>query len=224
MGKQKRSDPLLVALAENRSYTWTQADGGDLASMRGVIKHGQTLTMSPVAHVQEIKVGDIVLVKWHNGYINHLVGEIEGDRFLIVNALGKVNGWVEGGDIVGRVTQIVEPLPRPTVPEMLAQLAAVYDQVGAGQSGTEADRKRFAAIVADLHWYAERLGDEQLDKQPRSNIWSFAQNLWKLTKQANKAAEDSGGEATNSLIDEGKQVVGLAAEITILLVEKNGNL
>ena len=44
MSKRKKS-PLLEALKEGKSYTWTIPDGGNLASMREAIKHGQTLTM-----------------------------------------------------------------------------------------------------------------------------------------------------------------------------------
>ncbi|MBN1933104.1 MAG: hypothetical protein JW934_00490, partial [Anaerolineae bacterium] len=82
----KRRDPLLEALKEGRSYTWTVPDGGDLASMRAAIKHGQTLTMSPIANLQEIWVGDMVLVKWHQTDMMHLVQEIQGDQFLIANS------------------------------------------------------------------------------------------------------------------------------------------
>jgi len=117
----KHRDPLLEALKEGRSYTWTVPDGGDLASMREAIKHGQTLTMSPVVNPSEIQVGDLVLVKWHRGNIFHLVGEIQGDQFPIVNSLGKINGWVSGKDILGRITSIIDPEPRPSVPVMLEQ-------------------------------------------------------------------------------------------------------
>ena len=72
--------------------------------MRKAIKHGQTLTMSPVVDSSEIQAGDIVLVKWHKGHLFHMVGEIQADRFLIINSLGKVNGWVSGADILGRIT------------------------------------------------------------------------------------------------------------------------
>lgn len=82
--------PLLVALEEGKSNTWTASDGGDFASMRKAIKHGQTLTMSPVGNPSEVQVGDIVLVKWHKGHLFHMVGEIQGDQYLIVNSLGKV--------------------------------------------------------------------------------------------------------------------------------------
>lgn len=122
----ENKDPLLEALKEGRSYTWTAPDGGDFASMRKAIKHGQTLTMSPVLNPGEVQVGDMVLVRWHKGTIFHLVGEIQGDQFLIINSLGKVNGWVNGKDILGRITSAIEPEPRPDVPVMLKQLSEAY--------------------------------------------------------------------------------------------------
>jgi hypothetical protein len=76
-----RSDPLLEALREGRSYTWTVPDGGNLASMRKAIKHGQTLTMSPITDTNEIQAGDLVLVKWHQTDIFHIVGEIQETNF-----------------------------------------------------------------------------------------------------------------------------------------------
>jgi hypothetical protein len=59
----QHKDPLLEALIEGKSYTWTAPDGGDFASMRKAIKHGQTLTMSPVENPADVQVGDIVFVK-----------------------------------------------------------------------------------------------------------------------------------------------------------------
>lgn len=61
---RRRKDPLLQALKEGKSYTWTVPDGGSLASMRKAIKHGQTLTMSPIGDPGEIRTGDLVLVKY----------------------------------------------------------------------------------------------------------------------------------------------------------------
>jgi hypothetical protein len=83
--------------------------------------------MSPIVDPSEIQIGDMVLVKWHRGDIFHLVGDIRDGQYLIVNSLGKVNGWVPPGDILGRVTQVIEPEPRPSVPEMLRQLNDVYE-------------------------------------------------------------------------------------------------
>ena len=179
-----RKDPLLEALKEGKSYTWTVPDGGNLASMRKAIKHGQTLTMSPITHPKEIQVGDFVLVRWHQSDIFHIVGDIQGDQYLIVNSLGKVNGWVPARDILGRITEIIEPELRPGVPVMLEQLEAAYRQLIRLEQPAEDEAQRLLGVADDLRWYAERIGTERWDEMPRSNQWSFAQNLWRLTRQA----------------------------------------
>jgi hypothetical protein len=130
MAKRKSPDPLIEALENGQTYTITMADGGDLASMRAVLKHGQTLTFAPVQDYGRVQVDDIVIVKWRGGgYIMHLVGERQGDRFLIINSLGKENGWTHGRDILGRVTEIIDPEPQPPVPQMLAELEEAYTAV-----------------------------------------------------------------------------------------------
>ena len=183
----KHQDPLLVALKEGKSYTWTVPEGGDLASMRQALKHGQTLTMSPIGSPDEIQAGDLVLVKWHQSDIFHVVGEIQGDRYLIVNSLGKVNGWVSAHEIMGRVTQIIEPEPRPSLPDMFEQLEAACHSLIQREQPPDDDARRLLAVLDDLRWYAGRIGDERWDTMPRSNKWSFQQNLWHLTKQARNA-------------------------------------
>ena len=213
-------DPLLEALQAGQSYTWTVPDGGNLASMRAAIKHGQTLTMSPIADPGEIQVGDLVLVKWHQGSIFHVVGEIQGDRYLIVNSLGKVNGWVSAKEILGRITQIVEPEPRPGVPDMLEQLAAAYHTLVQLEHASDEDAQRLFAIVDDLRWYAGRLGNERWDSMPRSNKWSFEQNLWRLTRQARDVTA-AVPDRIRSFIDRGKVCVGLASEIFALFEDSD---
>lgn len=212
----QHKDPLLEALIKGESFTWTTPDGGDFASMRKAIKHGQTLTMSPVENPVEVKVGDIVFVKWHNGHLFHMVGEIQGDRFLIVNSLGKVNGWVSGNDILGRVTKIIDPEPTPEVPEMLDQLRAAYQNLIQVDKPSAEEAGRLLVIVDDLRWYADRIGPERWDKLPRLNKWSFAQNLWHLTRQAKKMAAPV-PERIRYFIDCGKMCVGLAGEIFALI-------
>jgi len=208
----KRTDPLLVALEEGKSYTWTAPDGGDFASMRKAIKHGQTLTMSPVVNSSEVQVGNIVLVKWHKGHLFHLVGEIQGDQFLIVNSLGKVNGWVGGKDILGRITTIIEPEPRPSVPAMLERLSETYHALIQLEQPADDEVKRLFEIIDDLRWYADRIGAERWDKMPRSNKWSFEQNLWRLTKQVQKMIAPVPNRI-HYFIDLGKMSVGLASEL-----------
>ncbi len=209
-----RKDPLLEALREGRSYTWTVPEGGNLASMRKAIKHGQTLTMSPIADPKEIQVGDFVLVKWHQSDIFHVVGEIRGDQFLIVNSLGKVNGWVESKEILGRITKIVEPEPRPELPILLEQLEQIYR--GLIQQGLSSDdASRLLAIIDDLRWYAGRVGSDRWDVMPRSDIWSFHQNAWRLYKQTRDASEQKECNIPE-IVDLGKRCIGQAGEIVSL--------
>ena len=211
----KHKDPLLEALREGKSYTWTIPDGGNLASMREAVKHGQTLTMSPILDPGEIQVGDLVLVKWHQGDIFHVVGDFQGDQFLIVNSLGKVNGWVGAKDILGRITKIIEPEPRPSVEIMLEQLETAYRELITLEKVADDEAQQLFAIVNDLRWYAGRIGNERLNKMPRSNKWSFEQNLWRLTKEAKKAIAPV-PNCVLYFIDCGKKCVGLASEIFAL--------
>ena len=82
---------------------------GDGASMKGILKEGQFVTLTPVRS-EEIEVGDVVFVRWRKGsYLLHLVKTVEGGRFLIANNRGKINGWVEAGDILAKATNIREP-------------------------------------------------------------------------------------------------------------------
>ncbi len=219
MSKHKK-DPLLEALKEGKSYTWTVPDGGDLASMREAIKHGQTLTMSPVINPGDIQVGDLVLVKWHQSDIFHVVGDIQGDQFLIVNSLGKVNGWVGANEILGRITKIIDPEPRPSVETMLEQLETAYQTLITLEKPTDYEVQQLFAVVNDLRWYAVRIGSERLNKMPRSNKWSFEQNLWRLTQEAKKAIAPVPNRVLY-FIDCGKKCVGLASEIFSLFEYNN---
>ncbi len=212
----KHRNYLLEALKEGRSYTWTEPDGGNFASMRAAIKHGETLTMSPVVDPREVQVGDIVFVKWHEGYIIHLVQEIQGDQFLIVNSLGKINGWVKGSDILGHVTQRVEQEPPPNVPVMLDQLEAAYRTLAARLPSTSAAGDRLRATVADLRWYADRISSERWSILPQLNKWSFDQHVWHLTKEAKRAAASDSPRPIEFYINHGKEHVGLIAEIFAL--------
>lgn len=82
---------------------------GDGASMRGILRDGQFLTLTPTPPA-DIRVGDVVFVSWRKrNYLIHLVKEIEGGRFLIASNVGTINGWVDGTDILAKVTQIREP-------------------------------------------------------------------------------------------------------------------
>src|SRR5688572_5234583 len=75
-------------------------------SMRGRIESGQLVTIVPVVPA-DVKAGDAVFLRWKGRhYLLHLVLQVEGDRALIGNNLGKVNGWVEAADVLGRVDAV----------------------------------------------------------------------------------------------------------------------
>ncbi len=74
-------------------------------SMRGRIESGQLVTLAP-ADASRLAVGDIVLVRWKGNYLLHLIKEIQGDRLLIGNNIGKINGWVARVDVRGIVISV----------------------------------------------------------------------------------------------------------------------
>ena len=222
MAKQKRPDPLIEALKQGIPYTITMFGGGDLASMRKAVKHGQTLTFSPVTDPAAVQVGNIVLVKWRGGNtMMHLVGEISDDRFLIVNSLGTENGWVTVDAILGYVTQTIDPDPRPTVPQMLDELEAAYRAVIERTNPAAEDRARLLTVADDLRWYTVAIEPEQWTKLPRLNLWSFEERLWQLLRKAQQAAQHGAADAVRTLLNHGKEQVGQVATIFKVLNAAN---
>ncbi len=74
-------------------------------SMRGRIESGQLVKLEP-ATGRDVSVGDVVFVRWGDSFLLHLVKEINVDRLLIGNNLGKTNGWVPLEAVLGKVTQV----------------------------------------------------------------------------------------------------------------------
>ncbi len=209
-----------AALKQGKPCIYTLSDGGDLAPMRGIFKYGQEITLSPVQDFHDIQLGDIVYVEWRGGnYILHPVQEIRGDQFLIANSLGKINGWVDGSAILGKVTSLVDPEARPEVPDMLAMLQAAYQSLVVRTRANDEERLKLEGIVQDLRWYMGRIGPQRWARLPKQNKWSFESNLWHLTKKANEAAQASTVRPIAYYIDQGKWIVGFAAEIVALFEE-----
>ncbi|HSG43727.1 MAG TPA: hypothetical protein VLA72_11280 [Anaerolineales bacterium] len=214
--EKRKKDPLLEALQEGKSFTWTISEGGNLASMRKAVKHGQTLAMSPVTDTTEILLKDIVLVKWHQSTIFHIVGDIQDNKFLIVNSLGKENGWVERESILGKISKIIEPEPRPSVSALLEQLQDAFtDSIEKLQPTTD-NAQRLLRIVDNLRWYADRIGEQKRDFMPHDNVWSFHQNLWRLTRKATTFLQQT-DHRIQTLIDQGNQCVGKVSDIISIL-------
>jgi hypothetical protein len=76
-------------------------------SMVPIIVSGQLCTVAPVDST-ELKVGDVVLCKVLQAEYLHLVKAIDGDQFQIGNNRGRLNGWIPGNKIFGRLVK-VEP-------------------------------------------------------------------------------------------------------------------
>ena len=217
MGSKKKN-PLVEALLAGEEYEIYTPEDGDLASMRAVLKHGQKLTLSPVRQASEIQLNDIVFLRWRQGHILHLVGEIQGDQFLIVNSLGKVNGWVGLDAILGRITRIVDPPPLPDQEQMFEMLEVAYLALAEGLQPADRQRQRLLSVADDLRWYARRLGAERWTAWPRANKASLRWHVWHLTCQAQEAARalEKQPESFDYFIDHGKEHVGCAAEIYAL--------
>lgn len=74
-------------------------------SMSGKVESGQLCTVEPVV-LAGVSVGDIVLCKVNGSEYLHLVKAVDGERFLIGNNKGRVNGWTKA--IYGKCVK-VEP-------------------------------------------------------------------------------------------------------------------
>lgn len=76
-------------------------------SMTGRINDGELVTLAPVKS-DDIKVDDAVLVKVKGNVYLHLVKAMDGDRVLIGNNRGGVNGWTGKDKVMGKCVR-VEP-------------------------------------------------------------------------------------------------------------------
>ncbi len=79
-------------------------------SMRGRVESGQLVTLK-TATFDDVGVDDIVFIRWKNNYLLHLVLEIAehsvtGNKMLIGNNVGKVNGWVDGSAVLAKLTSV----------------------------------------------------------------------------------------------------------------------
>jgi len=74
-------------------------------SMRGRIESGQLVTIEKISP-KDVQLDDAVFIKWKNGYLLHLVKEIQGEEVLIGNNVGKINGWIPRSCIIGKVIHI----------------------------------------------------------------------------------------------------------------------
>lgn len=79
-------------------------------SMVGKIEDGDAVTLAP-ADSRPLRVGAVVLVRVRGRAYLHLVKAVQGDRVLIGNNRGGVNGWVNRAAVYGTAIR-VEPTGR----------------------------------------------------------------------------------------------------------------
>jgi hypothetical protein len=75
-------------------------------SMSGKIDSGQLCTVAPVEDFAALKKGDIVLCKVNGNEYLHLVKAVNGERFLIGNNRGRINGWIGANSIFGKCIRV----------------------------------------------------------------------------------------------------------------------
>ncbi len=218
----KTRDSIIDTLMSGQPGEIYVPDDGDLASMRGILRHRQVLTLAPVTDFRAVQANDIVLVKWRGGnYILHVVQEVQGEQFLIANSLGKINGWVHGSDILGRVTKILEPEPLPDIPEMLEQLHAAYQRLVELTQVDAETARRLYSVLEDMQWYAGRIGPERWAQFPRQNKYSFRWHLWHITKQAKDITQLPTPTSILTFIDHCKWHTGYVAELMALFEQED---
>lgn len=71
-------------------------------SMQGKIESGNLVTVSP--DISNVSVGDMVLCKVYGNQYVHLVKATDGERYLIGNNKGYINGWTT--KIYGKVIKV----------------------------------------------------------------------------------------------------------------------
>jgi hypothetical protein len=91
-----------VSSLEAGQITKVRPIGG---SMRGRIESGQLVTIAP-STAGDVKVDDVVFIRWKGNFILHIVKDIQDGRLLIGNNLGKINGWADSTEVVGIVTSV----------------------------------------------------------------------------------------------------------------------
>ena len=70
-------------------------------SMSPLIVSGQEVTVEPIGD-QAVQPGDVVLCRVRGQHYLHLVKAVQGDRYLIGNNRGGINGWVNRRALYGR--------------------------------------------------------------------------------------------------------------------------
>jgi hypothetical protein len=75
-------------------------------SMQPRIESGALCTVVPLAAADTLAPGDVVLCRVRGAHYLHLVKAVDGQRFLIGNNRGGVNGWIGRIGVYGRLVAV----------------------------------------------------------------------------------------------------------------------
>jgi len=75
-------------------------------SMKGKVESGQLCTVAPIANIDKVTVGDIVLCRVRGTQYLHLVKAVREGQFQIGNNRGGINGWIGPTAIFGILTEV----------------------------------------------------------------------------------------------------------------------
>lgn len=75
-------------------------------SMTGRIESGQLCTVAPLTKHTELQIGDVVLCKVGGKQYLHLIKDVNGNKYLIGNNHGRINGWTDRRHIYGRLISV----------------------------------------------------------------------------------------------------------------------
>jgi len=76
-------------------------------SMRGRIESGQLVTIKAIEG-NEVALEDAIFIRWKGNYLIHLAKEITEDKILIGNNIGKINGWIDKDQVIGKVVKVAD--------------------------------------------------------------------------------------------------------------------
>ena len=96
-GVMSWATPYLPKLAQGEPVTFRPRGH----SMEPLISSGQEVTVEPIGD-EAIQPGDVVLCHVRGQHYLHLVKAVQGERYLIGNNRGRINGWVTRRAIHGR--------------------------------------------------------------------------------------------------------------------------
>lgn len=75
-------------------------------SMTGRVDDGDLVTITPITESVTLDKGDVVLCRVKGLDYLHLIKAQSGDRYLIGNNRGGINGWVTRNSIFGKAIKI----------------------------------------------------------------------------------------------------------------------